>query len=231
MSRDDLLKINAGIVEGIAREVVRRSPEAILIVVSNPLDVMTYVAWAASGLPPERVVGQAGILDVARFRTFLAMELSVPVTDVEATLLGGHGDAMVPLPRLATVRGKPVTDLIAPARLTEIVERTRDGGAEIVRLLQTGSAYEAPGAATAAMVEAILRDRKMRLPCCAYCQGEYGVEGLFVGVPVILGRKGVEEIVELDLTEGEREEFRKSAASVRELIDMWKEWESARHGG
>jgi malate dehydrogenase len=218
MSRDDLLATNARIVGSVAAEIKRTSPRAIVIVVSNPLDAMVQQAWQVTGFPPRRVMGQAGVLDTARFRAFLAMELGVSVEDVSAMLLGGHGDTMVPLTRCAAVAGIPVTELIGPQRLEEIVQRTRDGGAEIVGLLKTGSAYYAPAAATAQMVEAIVRDKKRLLPCAAYCEKEYRVGGYYVGVPVILGAAGVERIVELPLSDSERAAFQRSVDAVKELV-------------
>jgi malate dehydrogenase len=218
MSRDDLLATNAKIVSSVAEQVKATSPEAILIVVSNPLDAMVQRVWQVSGFPPNRVLGQAGVLDTARYRTFLAMELGVSVEDVSALLMGGHGDTMVPLPSCTSVGGIPVTQLIAPERLAEIVQRTRDGGAEIVGLLKTGSAYYAPAAATAQMVEAIVKDKKRVLPCAAYCDQEYGVGGYYVGVPVVLGAGGVERIIELPLAEQEQAAFRKSVEAVRSLV-------------
>jgi malate dehydrogenase len=218
MSRDDLLNTNAGIVGAVAAEIKRTSPEAIVIVVSNPLDAMVQRAWQVTGFPPRRVFGQAGVLDTARFRAFLAMELGVSVEDVSAMLMGGHGDTMVPLPSCTCVGGIPVSQLIDPKRLEEIVQRTRDGGAEIVALLKTGSAYYAPAAATAEMVEAVVRDKKRLLPVAAYCEKEYGVGGYYVGVPVVLGAGGVERIVEIALTESERAVFRKSVDAVKGLV-------------
>ncbi|MEZ6071871.1 MAG: malate dehydrogenase [Pirellulales bacterium] len=218
MSRDDLLEINAKIVGSVTAEVKKTSPDAIIIVVSNPLDAMVQRALQVSGFPPQRVLGQAGVLDTARFRTFLAMELGVSVEDVQAMLMGGHGDTMVPLRSCASVGGVPITQLISDDRLDEIVDRTRKGGAEIVGLLKTGSAYYAPAAATAQMVEAIVRDKKRLIPCAAYCDAEYGVGGYYVGVPVILGSAGVEKIVELELTDGERAAFNKSVDAVKELV-------------
>lgn len=220
MSRDDLLLTNMRIVGSVTEQVVRHSPNAILVVVSNPLDAMVQHAHKVSGFPSERVVGMAGILDTARFRTFLAQELGVSVTNIQAYVLGGHGDTMVPLIQTTTVGGSPVTDLIAPARLEEIVQRTRDGGAEIVGLLKTGSAYYAPSAATAQMVEAMLLDRKEILPCAAMLQGQYGINGLYVGVPVKLGSAGVEEIIEIQLSESEHSALKASAAAVQELLDI-----------
>src|SRR6266550_3469537 len=190
MSRDDLLNINTSIVKSVAGEVAKHSPNAVMIVVSNPLDAMVYVAWKASGFPTKHVIGQAGVLDTARYRAFLAMEIGCSVQDVQALLLGGHGDDMVPLPRYTSAGGIPITQLIKPERLEEIVKRTRNGGAEIVGLLKTGSAYYAPAAATVQMAEAIIRDKKRILPCAAYCEKEYGVGGYFVGVPALLGKDG-----------------------------------------
>ncbi|MFO0904575.1 MAG: malate dehydrogenase [Pirellulales bacterium] len=218
MSRDDLLATNARIVSAVAEEVKKTSPEAVVIVVSNPLDAMVQRAFQVTGFPSQRVIGQAGVLDTARYRTFLAMELGVSVEDVSALLMGGHGDTMVPLPSYTSVGGIPITKLIAPARLAEIVQRTRDGGAEIVGLLKTGSAYYAPAAATAQMVEAIVKDKKRVIPVAAYCDKEYGVGGYYVGVPVVLGAGGVERIIELDLTESERADFQKSVDSVKGLV-------------
>jgi len=218
MSRDDLLSTNARIVSSVAAEIKATSPRAMVIVVSNPLDAMVQRAWQVTGFEPARVMGQAGILDTARFRTFIAMELGVSVEDVAAMLLGGHGDTMVPLASCCSVGGIPVTQLIEPARLEEIIQRARDGGAEIVGLLKTGSAYYAPAAATAQMVEAIVRDKKRLVPCAAYCDREYGVGGYYVGVPVILGAGGVERIVELQLTDAEQAAFQKSVDAVRGLV-------------
>ena len=220
MSRDDLLLTNMRIVQSVTEQVVEYSPECIIVVVSNPLDAMVQLAQKVSGFPKERVVGMAGILDTARFRTFLAQELNVSVTNVQAYVLGGHGDTMVPLIKATTVGGVPVSDLIGAERLEEIVQRTRDGGAEIVGLLKTGSAYYAPSAASAQMVEAILLDRKEILPCAAMLDGEYGISGLYVGVPVKLGAGGVEEVVEVELTEGEQSALRASADAVRELVGV-----------
>jgi malate dehydrogenase len=222
MSRDDLLNINTGIVKSVAEQVGKYSPNAVLIVVSNPLDAMVYVAWKVSGFPANRVVGQAGVLDTARFRTFLSIELGVSVEDISALLMGGHGDTMVPLPRYASVGGIPVTQLIPKDRLDQIVQRARDGGAEIVNLLKTGSAYYAPGAATVQMVEAIIRDKKRVLPCAAYCDREYGVGGYFVGVPVVLGTGGVEKVIEVELDATERASFEKSVAAVKDLVKALK---------
>jgi len=219
MSRDDLLAANAKIVGSVAAEVKRSSPEAIVIVVSNPLDAMVQRAWQVTGFPPRRVMGQAGVLDTARFRTFIAMELGVSVEDVSAMLLGGHGDSMVPLASCAAVGGVPVSQLIDPAKLEEIIQRTRDGGAEIVSLIKTGSAYYAPAAATTQMIESIVRDKRRLIPCAAYCDREYGVGGYYVGVPVILGAGGVERIIELPLSDAEQAAFRKSVDAVKALVE------------
>ncbi len=218
MSRDDLLGTNAKIMTAVCNEIKKTSPNAVVIVVSNPLDAMVQRALQVTGFPPERVVGQAGVLDTARYRTFLAMELGVSVEDISALLMGGHGDTMVPLPSCTSVGGIPVTQLIKPERLQEIIERTAKGGAEIVSLLKTGSAYYAPAAATTQMVEAIVRDKKRLIPCAAYCDKEYGVGGYYVGVPVILGTNGVEKIVELKLEETEKAAFQKSVDAVKELV-------------
>jgi malate dehydrogenase len=218
MSRDDLLGTNAKIMTSVCENLKQTSPDAILIVVSNPLDAMVQRALQVTGFPPHRVLGQAGVLDTARYRTFLAMELGVSVEDVCALLMGGHGDTMVPLASCTSVGGIPVTQLIAPARLEEIIDRTRKGGAEIVSLLKTGSAYYAPAAATAQMVEAIVRDKKRLIPCAAYCDKEYGVGGYYVGVPIVLGAAGVERIVELKLTPEEQAAFKKSVDAVKELV-------------
>ena len=218
MSRDDLLNTNARIVAAVADEIRQSSPEAIVIVVSNPLDAMVQRAWQVTGFPPRRVLGQAGVLDTARFRAFLARELNVSVEDVSAMLLGGHGDTMVPLASCAAVGGIPVANLIAPERLEQIIQRTRDGGAEIVSLLKTGSAYYAPAAAAAQMVEAVVRDKKRLIPCAAYCDKEYGVGGFYVGVPVVLGAAGVERIIELPLSASERAAFQKSVDAVKGLV-------------
>lgn len=218
MSRDDLLATNARIMKSVVTEVARQAPEAILIVVSNPLDAMCHVAYEASGFPRSRVIGMAGVLDAARFRSFIAAELRVSVENVHATVLGGHGDTMVPLPRYTTVAGIPLPELLAPERIAALVERTRNGGAEIVSLLKTGSAFYAPASAAVEMAEAILRDRQKILPCAVHLQGEYGIDGLFVGVPVKLGRGGVEEIIRLNLTDGELADLKKSAAAVGELV-------------
>jgi malate dehydrogenase len=220
MSRDDLVKTNQSIVSQVTQEIASRSPNAVLICVTNPLDAMCQIAFKVSGFPKRRVIGQAGVLDTARFRTFLAQELGVSVRDVQAYVLGGHGDTMVPLTRLSTVGGVPVSELIPAARLEEIVQRTRDGGAEIVKLLGTGSAYYAPSASVLQMIDAIRLDKQQIMPCSVYLEGEYGVHGLFVGVPVKLGANGVEEIIELKLTADEQAELRKSADAVQELVGV-----------
>jgi malate dehydrogenase len=216
MSRDDLLKTNAAIVRDVSENIARVAPDAIVIMVSNPLDVMSYVALRATGFPRERVIGMAGVLDTARYRTFLAMELDVSVEDIQAMVLGGHGDTMVPLISYTSVSGIPVTQLIDRGRLEAIVERTRAGGAEIVGYLKTGSAYYAPSAAAVQMAEAIVKDKKRILPCSAWLQGEYGMDGLFLGVPCKLGRNGLERIIEVELTEEERAALERSAEAVRE---------------
>ncbi len=218
MSRDDLLAKNTEIVGAVSRQAAEASPDAVLIVVSNPLDAMVYVAWKSSGFPTDRVVGQAGILDIARYRSFIAMELNCSVEDISALLLGGHGDDMVPLPRYTSVAGIPITELIAPDRLEAIVQRTRKGGGEIVGLLKTGSAYYAPAAASVQMAEAIIRDKRRILPCAAYCETEYGVGGYFVGVPCMLGANGVEKVIEVDLNAPERAMFDASVTHVKELV-------------
>ncbi|MDP6063418.1 MAG: malate dehydrogenase [SAR202 cluster bacterium] len=220
MSRDDLLLTNMKIVTSVVTEIAKYSPDCVLLPVTNPLDAMAQRAFQVTGFPKERVVGMAGILDTARFRTFLAAELDVSVEAVSAWVLGGHGDTMVPIVGSTLISGVPVTKLIAQDRLDEIVQRTQDGGAEIVGLLKTGSAYYAPSAAIAQMVESILFDRKQVLPCTVYLEGEYGVDGLFVGVPVKLGAGGVEEIIEFDLTDSEAKALQGSADSVQELIDV-----------
>jgi len=220
MSRDDLLNTNHKIMKDVVSKAVQHSPNCILIIVSNPLDAMAQAAYKMSGLPRERVIGMAGVLDSARFRAFIAEELKVSVENVTAFVLGGHGDTMVPLPRYSTVAGIPITELIAPARLEQLVQRTRDGGAEIVKYLKTGSAYYAPSSAVAEMVEAILKDKKKILPCAAYLDGEYGVKGLFVGVPVKLGSKGIEQIVQIKLTPEEQLALNKSAEAVKELVGV-----------
>ena len=222
MTRDDLLFKNAEIVGGVVEQVVRRSPNSILVLVTNPLDAMVQLAWRKSGFPAQRVIGMAGVLDSARFRTFIAMELDVSVENVHAFVLGGHGDTMVPLPRYSTVAGVPITELLSPDRVKALCERTANGGGEIVALFKTGSAYYAPAASTVEMVEAILKDKKKILPCAAYLDGQYGVKGLYVGVPVKLGAKGVEQIVEITLQPDEQAAFQKSVGAVRELVEKLK---------
>jgi malate dehydrogenase len=217
MSRDDLLSTNAGIVKKVTQEVASRSPQAILIIVSNPLDAMCHVAYEASGFPKQRVIGMAGVLDSARFRAFIAMELNVSVESTHAFVLGGHGDTMVPLPRYSTVAGIPITELMTPERIAALVQRTRNGGAEIVGLLKTASAFYAPSAAAVEMAESILKDKKKILPCAAYLEGEYGIRDLFIGVPVKLGAKGVEQVIEIKLTPEENAALQKSAAAVQEI--------------
>jgi malate dehydrogenase len=222
MSRDDLLATNRGIIKNVTNQVVKYSPDAILIIVSNPLDAMCHVAMEESGLPKQRIIGMAGVLDSARFRAFIAAELAVSVENVHALVLGGHGDTMVPLPRFSTVAGVPITELISPERIEAMVTRTRNGGAEIVGLLKTGSAYYAPASAAVEMAESILKDKKKILPCAAYLTGEYGISGLFVGVPVKLGKNGIEQIVSLKLTADEKKALAKSAAAVQELVEAMK---------
>jgi len=222
MSRDDLISTNAGIVKSVTQEVASRSPEAVLIIVSNPLDAMCHVAFDAAGFPKERVIGMAGGLDSARFRTFISMELDVSVENTHAFVLGGHGDTMVPLPRYSTVAGIPITELMSPDRIEALVDRTRNGGAEIVALLKTGSAYYAPASAAVEMAESILKDKKKILPCAAYLQGEYGQQDLFIGVPVKLGAGGVEDIIEITLTDEEKQALQKSADAVQELKELLK---------
>ena len=218
MSRDDLLAKNAGIVRSVVEQAARHSPDAILIVVTNPLDAMCQVAAAESGFPRERVFGMAGVLDTARFRTFLAWELGVSVRDVTGFVLGGHGDQMVPVTSYTNVAGIPIADLIPAPRLAEIVQRTRDGGAEVVKLLKSGSAYYAPSASICEMVDSIVHDQKRVLPCAALLKGEYGLDGLFMGVPCRLGSGGLEEIIQIELSAEERAELERSASAVRELI-------------
>jgi len=220
MSRDDLLKANYQIVQSAIAQAAKQSPEAILIVVTNPLDAMVQTAFRVSGFPKQRVIGMAGVLDTARYRTFIAEALSVSVRDVQGFVLGGHGDTMVPVPRYTTVAGIPVGDLMPQEQLDAIVKRTRNGGAEIVNLLKSGSAYYAPAAAVVEMIEAIFKDRKRILPCAAYLQGEYGLHDVFVGVPVKLGARGIEQIVEIKLTPEEQAALEKSAAAVRELTGI-----------
>ncbi|MGA9536943.1 MAG: malate dehydrogenase [Desulfobacterales bacterium] len=222
MSRDDLLGTNAGIMKKVTEQVAKLSPDAVIIIVSNPLDAMCHVAFEASGFPKERVLGMAGVLDSARFRAFIAMELNVSVENTHAFVLGGHGDTMVPLPRYSTVAGIPITELLPQDRIDAIVERTRTGGAEIVSLLKTGSAYYAPASAAVEMAESILKDKKKILPCAALLKGEYGLEDLFIGVPVKLGAAGIEEVIQIKLTEDERAALNRSAAAVQELKEALK---------
>jgi malate dehydrogenase len=222
MSRDDLLNTNAGIVKQVSEQVKRTSPNAIIIMVSNPLDIMCYVAMKVTGFPRERVIGMAGVLDTARYRSFIAEALDVSVEDIQAMVLGGHGDTMVPLVSYTTVSGIPITQLMGKKTLDAIVDRTRTGGAEIVKYLKTGSAYYAPSSASVQMAEAIARDKKRILPCAAWLDGEYGMSGLFLGVPCKLGRKGLEEIIEVELTPEERTDLGKSAEAVREPMRALK---------
>lgn len=219
MSRDDLLATNMKIMSGVTEQIVKHSPDCTLIIVSNPLDAMCQVAYEVSGFPKNRVVGMAGVLDSARLCAFIAMTLNVSVENINAMVLGGHGDTMVPLPRYSTIAGIPVTEFLSPDRINALIERTRNGGAEIVNFLKTGSAYYAPAAAAVEMAESILKDKKKILPCTAYLEGEYQIHGLFIGVPVILGSKGVEKIVEIKLTAEEQAALQKSAAAVRDLVD------------
>jgi len=222
MSRDDLQEKNAGIIKGVAEQITQNSPQCKIIMVTNPLDVMTYVAYKASGFEPNRVFGMAGVLDTARYRSFLALELNVSVRDVSALVLGGHGDDMVPLPRLTTIGGIPLTELLSQDRIDAIVARTRNGGAEIVKYLKEGSAYYAPSAAVAEMAESVLRDSKRILPCAAWLNGQYGLKEVYVGVPAKLGKKGVEQIYELSLNEAERKMLHESAQHVKESIAKLK---------
>jgi malate dehydrogenase len=220
MSRDDLLKINHKIMRDVVEKAVQYSPNCILIIVSNPLDAMAQAAYKLSGFSRNRVIGMAGVLDSARFRTFIAQELKVSVENVTAFVLGGHGDTMVPLPRYSTVAGIPITDLMDANTIERLVQRTRDGGAEIVKYLKTGSAYYAPSAAVTEMIEAILKDKKKILPCAAYLEGEYGLKGLFVGVPCKLGARGIEQIIEIKLTAEEKAALDRSAGAVQELVSV-----------
>mgnify|MGYP001573215420 CR=1 FL=1 len=219
MSRDDLIKTNAGIMKSVCENVKKYSPNAILIVVSNPLDVMVYVAWKVTGFAPNKVIGMAGVLDSARMRTFIAEELNVSVEDVTAFVMGGHGDTMIPVMRYANVGGIPLSDLLSKEKISAISERTKNGGAEIVELLKTGSAYFAPAASVVAMVESILKDKRRVMPCAAYLNGEYGVKGLFIGVPVILGKNGIEKVIEIKLNEEERALFSKTVEHVKSLVE------------
>ncbi len=226
MSRDDLLKTNTGIMKGVTSEIARFSPDAILIIVSNPLDAMCHVAMQTTGFPKNRIMGMAGVLDSARFRAFIAMELDVSVENTHAFVLGGHGDTMVPLPRYSTVAGIPITELLSRERIDSLVDRTRNGGAEIVGLLKTGSAFYAPASAAVEMAESILKDKKKILPCAAYLEGEYGISGLFIGVPVKLGKNGIEEIIQIDLKDDERAALEKSADAVKDLVKALKKFDS-----
>ena len=220
MSRNDLLRINASIVKDVVAKAIAQSPDAILIVVTNPLDVMTYLAWQVSGLPTHRVMGMAGVLDAARFQTFIGMELGISVADINAMVLGGHGDLMVPLPRFSTVNGVPITELMTKEAIARLVERTRNGGAEIVKLIQNGSAYFAPSAAAYVMVEAILNDRHRIVPVAAYLAGEYGLNNIFMGVPVQLGRQGIEKAIKLPLNDYELKALHASAAAIQASINL-----------
>jgi malate dehydrogenase len=220
MSRDDLVKKNQEVITQVTQEVVRSSPNSIIIMVTNPLDAMAQLAYHISGFPRERIIGMAGVLDTARFRTFIAQELNVSVRDVQAYVLGGHGDTMVPLARMCTVAGVPILQLIPAERIEQIVQRTRDGGAEIVKLLGTGSAYFAPSASVLQMVDSILLDKKMIMPCAVYLQGEYGIRDLFVGVPAKLGAGGMEQVIEIELDEKEQALLQKSADAVKELVEV-----------
>ena len=223
MSRRDLLEKNAGIVKGVTSEIVKRSPDSILIVVTNPMDLMTYVSYTVSGFPKHRVIGMGGVLDSARFKCFISSELNVSADNVHAFVLGGHGDLMVPLARFSTMAGIPITELLSKSRIDKMVERTKFGGGEIVELLKTGSAYVAPAASIVEMVEAILLDRKKILPCAAYLEGEYGMKGIFTGVPVKLGRKGIEEIIEVKFKDDEEDAFIKSANMIKSGVEELKE--------
>jgi malate dehydrogenase len=220
MTRDDLVKKNQEIVSQVTQEVVKHSPDCIIIMVTNPLDAMAQLAYHTSGFPRQRVIGMAGVLDTARFRTFIAQELNVSVRDVQAYVLGGHGDTMIPLSRMCTVAGVPISELISAERIEQIVQRTRDGGAEIVKLLGTGSAYFAPSASVLQMIDSILLDKNMIMPCAVYLQGEYGIHGLFVGVPVKLGAQGLAQIIEIELTQNEQSLLQNSAQAVKELVDV-----------
>ncbi len=222
MSRDDLLNTNTKIMKSVTEQIARFSPDAVLIIVSNPLDAMCHVAYKASNFPRNRVIGMAGVLDSARFRAFISMELNVSVENTHAFVLGGHGDTMVPLPRYSTVAGIPVTELLSKERIDALVERTRKGGAEIVGLLKTGSAYYAPASAAVEMAEAVLKDKKKILPCAAYLKGEYGINNLFIGVPVKLGSSGIEEIIQIKLTDEENAALKRSADAVKELVGLLK---------
>ncbi len=222
MSRDELVGVNFGIVKSVTEQVIKYSPNCILLVVSNPLDAMAWTAYKVSGFPKNRVFGMAGILDTTRFRTFIAMELNVSVECIQALVLGGHGDTMVPIARYTTVAGIPISHFLPKDRIDAIIERTRMGGGEIVKYLKTGSAYYAPSLAVTEMVESIIKDKKKILPCAAYLEGEYGIHDLYFGVPIKLGSNGVEEIIEIDLTDEEKEAIKKSAAAVRSVVELCK---------
>lgn len=223
MSRDDLLKTNASIVKQVAEQTLKHSPDAIFLVVTNPLDVMTYLTWKTTGLPKNRVMGMAGVLDSARFQAFISLELKLATEDIKTMVLGGHGDLMVPLPRFSTVNGIPITELMTAERIEALCERTRKGGAEIVSLLKSGSAWYAPGASVSHMVEAILKDKHRLLPCAVHADGQYGISDLYIGLPCVLGRNGVERIVELKLTGDESAQLSKSAASIKANIEKMNE--------
>ncbi len=222
MSRDDLLKINSQIIVNVAKAAFAHSPNAIFIVVTNPLDVMTYLAWQTMGIPGHRVIGMAGILDAARFRTFIAMELGISVANISAMVLGTHGDLMIPLPRYSTVNGIPITEIMDESAIARIVERTRNGGAEIVKLMKTGSAYYAPAASTSAMIESILKNQHRLLACSAYLQGQYGLENIFLGVPCLLGSQGVKEVLEINLTDAEHSALINCEQKMRQSIEIAK---------
>jgi len=221
MSRDDLIATNVKIVKSVSEQVAEAAPDAVMIVVSNPLDAMVYTAWKATGFPTNRIIGQAGCLDVARFRAFIAMELDISVEDIQALLLGGHGDDMVPLPRYTSVHGIPVSQLLSEETITACVNRAKVGGGEIVKLMGT-SAYYAPASGTIQMAEAIIKDKKRILPCAAYCEGEYGIDGMFVGVPAVLGKNGVERIIQIDLDASEQALMDESASHVADLVNIVK---------
>jgi len=222
MSRDELLDANVNIVRPVTQEIIKHSPNTMLLIVTNPLDAMAYTAFKVSGFPKSRVFGMAGILDTTRFRAFISMELNVSVESIQALVLGGHGDTMVPIARYTTVAGIPLSHFLRPDRIDAIIERTRKGGGEIVKYLKTGSAYYAPSLAVAEMVESIVKDKKKILPCAAYLEGEYGIEGLYFGVPIKLGTNGIEEIIEIDLTLEEKEAIKKSEAAVRDVVNLLK---------
>jgi malate dehydrogenase len=221
MSRDDLIATNVKIVKSVAEQVAQAAPDAVMIIVSNPLDAMVYTAWKASGFPTNQIVGQAGCLDVARFRAFIAMELGVSVEDIQALLLGGHGDDMVPLPRYTSVHGIPVSQLLSEEKIAACVNRAKVGGGEIVKMMGT-SAYYAPASGSVQMAEAIIKDKKRILPCAAYCEGEYGIDGMFVGVPAVLGKNGVEKVIQIDLDASEQALMDESASHVADLVNTVK---------